>query len=127
MLSLSDRLKPWGLIEQRLRTVAAADLVLAIYNPASRSRRDQIHRARDILLEVRDRQTPVVVGRHVGRPDEDVSVTTLADLDPSTIDMGCLVIIGSSQTSTGTGGVWTRRSTSPAGSTAPETNGSAGS
>ena len=100
VLSLSDRLKPWAVIEQRLRAVAAADLVLAIYNPASRSRRDQIHRARDVLLEVRDRQTPVVVGRHVGRPDEEVSVTTLADLDPSTIDMGCLLIIGSSQTST---------------------------
>ena len=120
VLSLSDRLKPWALIEQRLRAVAAADLVLAIYNPASRSRRDQIHRARDILLEVRDRQTPVVVGRHVGRPDEDVSVTTLADLDPSTIDMSCLLIIGSSQTSVGSGGVWTRRSTSPAGSTTPD-------
>ena len=120
VLSLSDRLKPWAVIEQRLRAVAAADLVLAIYNPASRSRRDQIHRARDVLLEVRDRQTPVVVGRHVGRPDEDVSVTTLADLDPSTIDMGCLLIIGSSQTSIGSGGVWTRRSTSPAGSTTPE-------
>ena len=123
VLSLSDRLKPWAVIEQRLRAVAAADLVLAIYNPASRSRRDQIHRARDVLLEVRDRQTPVVVGRHVGRSDEDVSVTTLADLDPSTIDMGCLLIIGSSQTSTGGGGVWTRRSTSPAGSTPPETSG----
>ncbi len=58
VLSLSDRLKPWALIEQRLRAVAAADLVLAIYNPASRSRRDQIHRARDILLEVRDRADP---------------------------------------------------------------------
>jgi precorrin-2 C20-methyltransferase/precorrin-3B C17-methyltransferase len=124
VLSLSDRLKPWPLIEQRLRAVAAADLVLAIYNPASRSRRDQIHRARDILLEVRDRQTPVVVGRHVGRPDEDLSVTTLADLDPDTIDMSCLVIIGSSQTSVGSGGVWTRRSTSPAGSTTTETSAS---
>ena len=117
VLSLSDRLKPWELIEQRLRAVAAADLVLAIYNPASRSRRDQIHRARDVLLEVRDRQTPVVVGRHVGRPDEDLSVTTLADLDPGTIDMSCLLIIGSSQTSTGSGRVWTRRRTSPTGST----------
>ena len=124
VLSLSDRLKPWALIEQRLRAVAAADLVLAIYNPASRSRRDQIHRARDILLEVRDRRTPVVVGRHVGRPDEDLSVTTLADLDPDTIDMSCLLIIGSSQTSVGTGGVWTRRSTSPVGSTTPETSAS---
>ncbi len=124
VLSLSDRLKPWTLIEQRLRAVAAADLVLAIYNPASRSRRDQIRRAREILLEFRDRRTPVVVGRHVGRPEEDLSVTTLAELDPDTIDMSCLLIIGSSQTSVGSGGVWTRRSTAPAGSTAPEASAS---
>ncbi len=62
VISLSDRLKPWPVIEARLRAVVAADLVLALYNPASRSRTDQIGRAREILLELRAPETPVVVG-----------------------------------------------------------------
>ncbi len=114
VLSLSDRLKPWPVIEQRLRAIAEADLVLAIYNPASRSRKDQLGRARDVLLEICDPTTPVVVGRDIGRPAESLTVTTLAELDPRVIDMSCLLIIGSAQTSSGAGGVWTRRSTSDA-------------
>jgi precorrin-2 C20-methyltransferase/precorrin-3B C17-methyltransferase len=111
VLSLSDRLKPWPVIEERLRAVAAADLVLAIYNPASQGRRDQIGAARRILLEQRDPATPVVVGRNVGRPGEGLAITTLADLDPATIDMGCLLIIGSSQTHVAPDRrVWTSRS-----------------
>ena len=61
--------------------VAIADLVLAIYNPASRTRRDQIVRARELLLELRPPETPVVVGRHVGRDGEELTVTTLEALD----------------------------------------------
>jgi precorrin-2 C20-methyltransferase/precorrin-3B C17-methyltransferase len=98
ILSLSDRLKPWSVIESRLVAAAGADLVIAIYNPASRSRREQLVRARALLLEHRDPETPVVVGRDVGGPEESVRVTTLGELDPSTIDMRCLLIIGSSQT-----------------------------
>jgi len=110
-LSLSDRLKPWPLIEQRLRAIAAADLAVAIYNPASQTRRHQISEARRILLEMRDPGTPVVVGRNVGRPAEHLTITTLAELNPETIDMSCLIIIGSSQTRLGSNGsVWTRRS-----------------
>jgi precorrin-2 C20-methyltransferase / precorrin-3B C17-methyltransferase len=111
VVSLSDRLKPWSVIEQRLRAVASADLVLAIYNPASRTRRDQIVRARDLLLELRPPETPVVVGRHVGRHGENLTVTTLEALQPDGIDMSCLLIIGSSQTRVGHGStVWTSRS-----------------
>ena len=111
VVSLSDRLKPWPVIEERLRAVAAADLVLAIYNPASRSRRDQIGAAQRILLEHRDPGTPVVVGRDIGRAGESLATTTLADLDPVTIDMGCLLIVGSSQTHVAPDGrVWTSRS-----------------
>ena len=111
VVSLSDRLKPWSVIEKRLRAAAEADLVLAIYNPASRTRREQIVRVRELLLELRPQDTPVVVGRHVGRDEEDLTVTTLEALDPGSIDMGCLLIIGSSQTRLGLGGtVWTRRS-----------------
>jgi precorrin-2 C20-methyltransferase/precorrin-3B C17-methyltransferase len=103
-------LKPWSLIERRLRALAAADLVLAIYNPGSRSRPHQVADARRILLEVRDPDTPVVIGRHVGRPDEEVVITTLTELDPDSVDMGCLVIVGSSQTRLAShGAVWTPR------------------
>jgi precorrin-2 C20-methyltransferase / precorrin-3B C17-methyltransferase len=98
ILSLSDRLKPWSVIAARLSAAASADLVIAIYNPASRSRTEQLVRARDVLLAHRSPETPVVVGRDVGGPTESVRVTTLADLDPATIDMRCLLIIGSSQT-----------------------------
>jgi precorrin-2 C20-methyltransferase / precorrin-3B C17-methyltransferase len=111
VVSLSDRLKPWSVIERRLRAVAEADLVLAIYNPASRTRREQMVRAREILLKLRAPDTPVVVGRHVGRDGEDLTVTTLEAVDPHNIDMSCLLIIGSSQTRLGHGTtVWTSRS-----------------
>ena len=98
VLSLSDRLKPWDVIARRLRAAAAGDFAIAIYNPASRSRRQQLADARDLLLAHRDPQTPVVVGRAVGTPDQQVTVTTLGELDPEQVDMRCLLIIGSSQT-----------------------------
>ncbi len=110
IMSLSDRLKPWPVIEQRLRAVAAADLVLAIYNPASRSRTTQVEQARDLLLSERAPDTVVVVGRDVGRAEESLTVTTLVELDPATIDMKCLLIIGASGTRvTRRGDVWTPR------------------
>ena len=109
VMSLSDRLKPWEVVEQRLRAVAEADLVLAVYNPASRSRTDQVVRAQEVLLEHRKRETVVVVGRDVGREEESLLVTTLGDLDPSTIDMKCLLIVGAESTRVGPAGVWTPR------------------
>ncbi|MEU6138520.1 precorrin-3B C(17)-methyltransferase [Nocardioides sp. NPDC047086] len=110
VMSLSDRLKPWSVVEDRLRAVAAADLVLAIYNPASRSRTEQIGLARDVLLEQRKPDTVVVVGRDVGRAEESLTVTTLGDLDAASIDMKCLVIVGASSTrATAAGQVWTPR------------------
>jgi precorrin-2 C20-methyltransferase/precorrin-3B C17-methyltransferase len=98
VVSLSDRLKPWDVIERRLGALAAADLAIAIYNPASRSRTWQVEAAQRVLLRHRDPATPVVVGRDVGGPAETVRVVTLGDLDPSTIDMRCLLIVGSSTT-----------------------------
>ncbi|RBM17546.1 precorrin-2 C(20)-methyltransferase [Streptomyces sp. PT12] len=98
VISLSDRLKPWEVVERRLRAVAEADLVLAVYNPASRSRATQIAVARRVLLEHRKPETVVVVGRDIGRADEAVTVTTLGALDPAAIDMRCLVIVGASTT-----------------------------
>ncbi|MFB6725803.1 precorrin-2 C(20)-methyltransferase [Kribbella sp. NPDC056345] len=98
VLSLSDRLKPWDVIAQRLTAAAAADLAIAIYNPASKSRTWQVAATRDLLLEHRSADTPVVVGREVGGARESVTVTTLGELDPATVDMRCLLLIGSSQT-----------------------------
>jgi precorrin-2 C20-methyltransferase/precorrin-3B C17-methyltransferase len=98
VLSLSDRLKPWKVIASRLSAAAKADLVLAIYNPASRSRTWQVEAARDLLLEHRSPDTPVVIGRDVGGASETITIVRLADLDPSTVDMRCLVLVGSSTT-----------------------------
>lgn len=109
VISLSDRLKPWAVIERRLRAVADADLVLAIYNPASRSRTGQIATAQRVLLEHRKPDTVVIVGRDVGRSEESLTVTTLADLDPSIIDMKCLLIVGAESTRSSRAGVWTPR------------------
>jgi precorrin-2 C20-methyltransferase/precorrin-3B C17-methyltransferase len=92
--------------------VSEADLVLAIYNPASRSRTTQVADAKAVLLEHRSADTVIVVGRDVGRAEESLTVTTLAELDPATIDMKCLVIVGASGTRvTASGRVWTPRST----------------
>ncbi|MBB6346149.1 precorrin-2 C20-methyltransferase/precorrin-3B C17-methyltransferase [Nonomuraea muscovyensis] len=110
VLSLSDLLKPWDVVAARLTAAARADLVLAIYNPASRSRTWQVAAARDLLLEHRDPATPVVIGRNVGGDGESVTVTTLGELDPGQVDMRCLLIIGSSTTRvTGGGVVYTPR------------------
>ncbi|EID15373.1 precorrin-2 C(20)-methyltransferase [Mycolicibacterium phlei] len=98
VISLSDRLKPWDVIAKRLTAAAAADLVLAIYNPASKTRTWQVGAMRDLLLEHRDPGTPVVIGRDVSGPREEVTVVRLADLDPADVDMRCLLIVGSSQT-----------------------------
>ncbi|WP_446226455.1 precorrin-3B C(17)-methyltransferase [Nocardia sp. IBHARD005] len=100
MISLSDRLKPWDVVAQRLSAVAAADMAIAIYNPASSQRRWQVGAMREVLLEHRPPHTPVVLGRDVGGPTESVRVTTLGELDPDEVDMRTLLIIGSSTTTT---------------------------
>ncbi|MEU5837744.1 precorrin-3B C(17)-methyltransferase [Streptomyces diacarni] len=98
VLSLSDRLKPWEVIAERLRAAAAADLVVALYNPGSRDRTWQVGKAREVLLEHRAPDTPVVVARDVGGEGERVHVVRLAELDPAQVDMRTLLIVGSSQT-----------------------------
>jgi precorrin-2 C20-methyltransferase/precorrin-3B C17-methyltransferase len=100
VISLSDRLKPWPVIAERIEKAAAADLVLALYNPASRTRRWQVGAVRDLVLRYRSPATPVVVGRSVGRAGEQVSIISLAELDPAGIDMNTLLIVGSSTTRT---------------------------
>lgn len=100
VLSLSDQLKPWEVLERRLDAAGAADFVLAIYNPASRTRREQLARAVAVLRRHRADATPVVVARAVGGADEAVTVTTLGALDLDAVDMRTLLIVGSSTTRT---------------------------
>jgi cobalt-precorrin 5A hydrolase/precorrin-3B C17-methyltransferase len=98
MLSLSDNLKPWGVIETRLRHAAQADLVMAFYNPVSRARPWQLDRALDIVREYRSAETLIVLGRNIGRPGETLTTTTLDKLRSSQVDMRTMVIVGSSTT-----------------------------
>ena len=110
VVSLSDRLKPWPVIERRLHAIAEADLVLAVYNPASRSRTTQVADLQKLFLEHRSPDTVVVVGRDIGRAEESLTVTTLAELEADTVDMKCLLIVGASSTTvTASGQVWTPR------------------
>ena len=97
-LSLSDNLKPWGLIERRLDAAARAGFVIALYNPVSPARPWQFATAVERLRTQLPEETPVVFGRAVGRPDERVSVTTLAAADATPADMATLVIVGTRET-----------------------------
>jgi cobalt-precorrin 5A hydrolase/precorrin-3B C17-methyltransferase len=109
VLSLSDNLKPWDVIERRLALAASGDLVLALYNPASQARPHQFARALEIIREHRGPDTPVVIGRDVGRADESVRIVRLGDLTPDGVDMRTVLIVGSSTTRTlarADGGLW---------------------
>jgi precorrin-3B C17-methyltransferase len=97
-LSLSDNLKPWDLIERRLDAAAAAGFVIALYNPVSRARPWQLGKALALLARRLAAETPVIFGRAVGRPDESLTVTTLADSGGVPADMASLVIVGSNET-----------------------------
>lgn len=98
VISLSDNLKPWASIARRLKAAAEADFVMALYNPASKSRPRLIHDAFTLLLEMKSKETVVVFARAISRADERVEVTTLGEADPSIADMSTLVLIGSSET-----------------------------
>jgi cobalt-precorrin 5A hydrolase / precorrin-3B C17-methyltransferase len=98
VISLSDILKPWEIIQQRLEAAAAADFAIAIYNPTSKDRAWQLDTARDILLRHRSSQTPVVLARNVGREKQQVEVITLDRLTAAMVDMRTVVLIGSTKT-----------------------------
>ncbi len=110
-ISLSDLLTPWPVIEQRVRAAALGDFVVAFYNPVSYRRRDQLPRARALLLEHRPPEVPVVLARNLGRAGETVRITTLGamDVDADAIDMLTLVLVGSSETRVFGGRVYTPR------------------
>jgi precorrin-2 C20-methyltransferase/precorrin-3B C17-methyltransferase len=98
VISLSDRLKSWDVIERRLHSAVDADMVIAIYNPGSESRRWQVSALKEILTQRLPADRPIVLGRDVGGPEENVVVTTVAAFDPDVVDMRTLLIIGSSTT-----------------------------
>jgi cobalt-precorrin 5A hydrolase/precorrin-3B C17-methyltransferase len=109
VMSLSDNLKPWSIIEKRLDLAAQADLALAFYNPISRSRPWQLGRALEIVRQHRTPQTPVTLGRDIGRPGQTLRITNLGELTPEQVDMRTMVLIGSSTTCVfprADGGVW---------------------
>jgi precorrin-3B C17-methyltransferase len=98
VMSLSDNLKPWETVAKRLVAAAQADFVIALYNPASKARPRQIFEAFELLRAHKVGATPVAFARAVGRPDERIIVTDLAQADPGLVDMATLVLIGSSET-----------------------------
>lgn len=97
-ISLSDILKPWSIIEQRIAAAAAADFVIAFYNPISKERRWQLAKAKEILLQYRSPQTPIILAKNCGRVGQTVKISTLQEFIPETADMRTIILIGSSLT-----------------------------
>ena len=97
IISLSDLMTPWEVIERRIKAAATGDFVTAIYNPKSHGRYWQLYRLKELFLEERAASTPVGYVRQAGRDDQAVSVTTLEAFDPEDIDMFTVILIGNSQ------------------------------
>jgi precorrin-3B C17-methyltransferase len=98
VISLSDILIPWNLIEKRLRAAAEADFVIVLYNPQSHGRREPLSNAHKILLEHKNPSTPVGIVKRVGREKEETIVTTLKGMLDHEVDMVTTIIIGNSTT-----------------------------
>jgi adenosylcobyric acid synthase len=98
VISLSDLLTPWEMIEKRLEAAAVADFVVALYNPRSKGRTRHINRAREILLASRPAETPVGIVRNACREGEEKILSTLAEMPVNRIDMFSMVIVGNSST-----------------------------
>jgi len=97
-ISLSDNLKPWPVLAARLRAVAGAGLVIALYNARSQARPDLLGQAFDVLRDVLPGNVPVVLAHSISRPDARLDISTLADIDPTRADMRTLVLIGTEAT-----------------------------
>jgi len=96
-ISLSDLLTPWETIDKRIHAAGVGDFVVSFYNPVSKKRDWQLNHARDVLLQYRPTTTPVMIGRQLTRPDEDIHLTTLAQLDAKDVDMFTMVSVGNSE------------------------------
>ena len=100
VVSLSDLMTPWEVIEKRIKAAAEADFVTAVYNPKSHGRYWELHRLKEIFLEVRHPDTPVGYVRQAGRDEEKINITTLGCFNPEDVDMFTVIIIGNSQSYT---------------------------
>ena len=109
VISLSDLMTPWSLIEQRINAAAMADFVTAVYNPKSNGRYWQLYRLKELFLKHRKPETTVGYVRQAGRDGEKAVVTTLADFDPEDVDMFTVVIIGNSRSVNSCGNMITPR------------------
>jgi len=97
VISLSDLMTPWALIERRIRAAATGDFVTAVYNPKSNGRYWQLYRLREIFLQERRPDTVVGYVRQAGREEQQMTMTTLAELNPEDVDMFTVILIGNSQ------------------------------
>ena len=109
IISLSDLMTPWEVIERRIKAAATGDFVTAIYNPKSHGRYWQFYRLQELFLMERSADTPVGYVRQAGRPEQQVKVTTLGAFDPEDIDMFTVVLIGNSQSYISDGKIITPR------------------
>ena len=97
IISLSDLMTPWELIERRIKAAASADFVIAVYNPKSHDRYWQLYRMQELLLSERNAYTPVGYVHQAGREEQAIKVTTLGEFNPEDVDMFTVILIGNSQ------------------------------
>ena len=97
IISLSDLMTPWEVIERRILAAAEGDFVTAVYNPKSHGRYWQLYRLQELFLQKRSAETPVGYVRQAGRPEQEIFITTLGAFDPEQVDMFTVIIIGNSQ------------------------------
>ncbi len=97
VISLSDLMTPWEVIERRIKAAATGDFVTAVYNPKSHGRYWQLYRLQELFLKWRAPETPIGYVRQAGRDEQEVKVTTLSDFDPEDVDMFTVILIGNSQ------------------------------
>ncbi len=109
IISLSDLMTPWEVIECRIKAAATGDFVTAVYNPKSHGRYWQLYRLQELFLQERSAETPVGYVRQAGRDDEEIKITTLGDFDPEDVDMFTVVLIGNSQSYIADGHIITPR------------------
>ncbi len=109
LISLSDLLTPWEVIERRIKAAVTGDFVTAIYNPKSHGRYWQLYRLQELFLKWRSPETPVGYVRQAGREEQEVKVTTLSDFDPEDVDMFTIILIGNSQSYISDGKIITPR------------------
>ena len=109
IISLSDLMTPWEVIERRIKAAAEGDFVTAVYNPKSHGRYWQLYRLQELFLNGRSADTPVGYVRQAGREEQEVRITTLADFDPEDVDMFTVILIGNSQSYVADGKIITPR------------------